>query len=90
MLNSTEVLLGVVLCGGATEERGGVAKGKKERWEIRVRGKIRAIQRLSGRSERIQRLPLTEYQSPFLRGVAEADPWGGNENNKERKESEIR
>lgn len=45
---STEVLLGAVGLRGA---RGGVAEAKKERWEIRVRGKIRAIQRLSGRPE---------------------------------------
>ncbi|CZS85387.1 unnamed protein product [Fusarium graminearum] len=47
MLNSsTEVLLGAV---GLRGVKGGVAEAKKERWEIRVRGKIRAIQRLSGR-----------------------------------------
>ena len=72
LLNSTEVLFGAVgagRCGGTIRKTGGVAKEEKERWELRVRGKIRA-------TERIQRLSG---------GVAEADPWGGNENNKEKK-----
>jgi hypothetical protein len=51
---TAEFYRGAVRCGrrraswGTVREGGGVAKEEKERWELRVRGKIRAIQRLRG------------------------------------------